>query len=133
MILSHVIAELEEWFINNPTQGIGPLNLILKKSVDAGNELPDSLTEAVKIYTSDILNAVMFPREERMWVTKWKHLSCDLPEKLVHVYEQCDIVTFPLFSVSINSTHYFMSVRTKLQPTEVDKDFILIHNISCTT
>ena len=56
--LSHIVAELEERFVNNPSQGIvtGLLNLLPTECVqvqqDAG--IPDDLASAVELFKGDL-------------------------------------------------------------------------------
>ena len=74
--LSHVVAELEERFVNNPAHKIalGLLYLLPSKCASLGGEqgLPTELDEAVDYYKDDLPHAVVFPTEYSLWVRMWK-------------------------------------------------------------
>ena len=96
--LSHVVAELNTRFLDNPARGIGLLHLLpsecCKQEVD--DEIPPELAQAVDFYRSDLPHSVVFPVEYRMWRRKWKHtVSTEAPNKLVDVLQVCSNTSFP--------------------------------------
>jgi len=70
--LSHIVAELEERFVKNPSQGIvtGLLKLLPSECVqveqDAG--IPEDLASAVELFKGDLPHDVMFSCEYYSWV-----------------------------------------------------------------
>ena len=74
--LSHVVAELEDKFSNNPSYRIplGLLHLLPNECVnfEDGDSFPPELAEAVDFYRDDIPHTVMFPTKYSLWVRKWK-------------------------------------------------------------
>ena len=99
--LSHVIAELEDRFLNNPSHRIalGLLYLLPNEcaSLEDGDSIPSELAEAVDLYGDDMPHAVMFPTEYGLWVCKWKaHQSeSTLPNKLIDVFQVCSDFQYP--------------------------------------
>ena len=99
--LSHVTAELEDRFSNNPSHGIvlGLLHLLPNEclNLEDGNSVPPELAEAVDLYRGDLPHTVMFPIEYGLRVRKWKALQSDstLPTKLVDVFKLCSELQYP--------------------------------------
>ena len=97
--LSHVIAELEERFVNNPSQDIvtGMLYLVPSECVKLDDEsgVPKQLTEAVKLFSDDLPHAVMFPIEYDSWVREWKECSTSVPDTLADTLEKCSTISYP--------------------------------------
>lgn len=96
--LSHVVAELQDRFLDISFHGIGLLHLSPSKccSSDAEVQVPAVLSQAVDFYASDLPHAVMFPVEYSMWVRKWQ--QCDpskIPKKLTDALQACDDTLFP--------------------------------------
>lgn len=101
--LSHIVAELEERFVNNPSQGIvtGLLNLLPSECVqveqDAG--IPDDLASAVELFKGDLPHDVMFSTEYFSWVREWKGCSTTIPDTLVGALENCSSLSYPNLAV----------------------------------
>ena len=101
--LSHVIAELEDRFLNNPSHKIALGLLYLLPNECASLEdcdhdsIPLELAEAVDLYRDDMTHAVMFPTEYGLWVCKWKaHQSeSTRPNKLIDVFQVCSDFQYP--------------------------------------
>ena len=74
--LSHVLAELEERFVNNPSLSValGLLYLVPSECVLLGNVggIPEDLAKAVDLFESDLPHAVMLTTEYSSWVREWK-------------------------------------------------------------
>ena len=96
--LSHVVAELEDRFVNNPTHTIvqGLFYLLPSQCVNLHNDgdLPAELNQAVEFYKHDLPHSVMFPTEYGMWIRKWK-ADHRPPEKLVDTIQACSKIQFP--------------------------------------
>ena len=64
--LSHVVAEMEARFVNNPAHklAIGLLYLLPTKSVSLSHDIvvPSELKEAIQFFSSDLPNTVVFDR-----------------------------------------------------------------------
>ena len=72
--LSHVLAELEERFLNNSNEiAIGLLHLVPSECIqsDVQNEIPHQLTDAVQMFSDDLPHSVMFSTEYSSWVREW--------------------------------------------------------------
>ena len=94
--LSHVVAEMEARFVDNPAHklAIGLLYLLPTKCVSLSRDIivPSELEEAVSI---DLPNPAMFSTEYSDWVRKWKlapfaasATSTTLPERLLDSFKQ---------------------------------------------
>ena len=74
--LSHVVAEMEARFVDNPAHklAIGLLYLLPTKCVSLSHDIivPTELEEAVRFFGSDLPNPAMFSTEYSDWVRKWK-------------------------------------------------------------
>ena len=77
--LSHVVAEIEARFVDNPSHklAIGLFFLLPTKCVSLSQDMfvPSELEEAVKFFSDDLPNAVLFSTEYSDWVRKWKVTS----------------------------------------------------------
>ena len=98
--LSHVVAELDERFVNNPAHEIalGLLYLLpMCSEVESEDGIPKELSEAVDLYKDDLPHPVMVPTEYRMWIRKWKghEEQSAIPGKLVDALQACSAVQFP--------------------------------------
>ena len=99
--LSHVIAELQNRFTDNPAHKItlGLLKLLPQNCInqDIDDELPEDLTEVAEYYSDDLPLPLGFPTEYEMWVKKWKQhdSGSEMPNKLVHVLDACSPMQFP--------------------------------------
>ncbi len=92
--LSHVIAELQERFLDCSTHGNGLLNLLPTSCIgqEATQKVPMELAQSVQFYKSDLPHSVMFSIEYRMWVRKWNCFDAELP---VDTLKVCCHITFP--------------------------------------
>ena len=103
--LSHVIAELQHRFIDNPARNItlGLLHLLPQNCIvqDTDGELPVELMQVVEYYGDDLPHPLLFATEYEMWVRKWKEYnsSSEVPNKLVDVLEACSPLQFPNLNV----------------------------------
>ena len=101
--LSHVIAELEERFVNNPSQDIvtGLLYLVPSECVqlDDESDIPEELTKAVKLFEGDLPHAVMFRIEYNSWVREWKECSTSVPVSLADTLQKCSTISYPNLTV----------------------------------
>ena len=96
-----VIAELQEWFIDNPPYGIRLSHLLSSQSSTMVDHdeicLPEKLNHTVDFYNEDlILLCFHFLTEYRMWVRQW--IDCcseESPNRLVDTLKACDPTTFP--------------------------------------
>ena len=74
--LSHIISQLQDRFVNNPSHSIalGLLRLLPSECirVESDGTLPTELAQAADLYTADLPHSVMLSTEFSMWVTKWK-------------------------------------------------------------
>ena len=95
--LSHIISELEERFCGTTRHSSGLLQLMpsVCKNLEEGSSLPDELSQAADFYKSDLPHIVMLPSEFRMWVSKWKTYSSEVPERLVDAFKECDVMSYP--------------------------------------
>ena len=96
--LSHIVTELEDRFIANPTHSIGLLQLLPSQFSNAASDesvIPETLSEAATFYADDLPHVVMLSAEYRMWVSKWKQTGSNSPAKLIDLYKACDITSFP--------------------------------------
>ena len=70
--LSHVLAELEDRFVDNPSFNValGLLFLVPSECVRLGNDgtIPDDLAKAIDLFKSDLPHAVMLTTEYTSWV-----------------------------------------------------------------
>ena len=83
--LSHIIAELEERFVNNPSQdiAIGLLYLVPSECVQLDeSDIPEELTKAVELFGGNLSHAVIFRIEYNSWVREWKECSTSAPVSL---------------------------------------------------
>ena len=102
--MSHLVEELEERFnrLSTPVNTVGLLQL-MPSQCTASTEpvpetgIPEELSKAAEFYTNDLPHAVMLPTEYRIWVAKWKDPApeCEVPVKLIDVFNACDLVGFP--------------------------------------
>ena len=101
-LLSHVVAELEERFVNNPSQDIvtGLLYLVPSECVLLEEEsgIPEALTRAVELFQGDLPHAVMFPMEYDSWVREWKECSTP-PVSLADALQKCSTLSYPNLTV----------------------------------
>ena len=94
--LSHVVAEMEARFVNNPAHklAIGLLYLLPTKCMSL-SLVPSELKEAIQFFSSDLPNPVRFSIGYSDWVRKWKSASTPgtstaiIPEQLMDSYKQC--------------------------------------------
>ena len=108
--LSHVVAEMEARFIDNPAHklAIGLLYLLPTKCVSLPCDVivPSELEEAVRFFSLDLPNPVMFSTEYNDWVRKWKSSSSaapassssssnTLPERLIDSFKLCSPIQYP--------------------------------------
>ena len=97
--LAHVVAELQERFVEDPIHGIGLLHLLPTElcKLELEDEVPAELALTVDFYESDLPHSVMFTTEYQMWMRKWKQSdsSTEVPKKLVDVLQGCDGTAFP--------------------------------------
>lgn len=70
--LSHVVSELEERFVNNPSHNIAIdlLHLLPSECVKLGSDVvvPEDLAKAVDLFKGDLAHAVMFNIDNDSWV-----------------------------------------------------------------
>ena len=93
--LSHIIAELNDRFISNPTHSVGLLQLMPSQCIRLEVEsVPQELAQATQFYANDLPHPVMLPKEYKKWVAKWKD-SSNVPVKLVDVFNSCDCTSYP--------------------------------------
>lgn len=93
--LSHLITELDDRFLSNPTHSVGLLQLLPAQCIKSeADGVPKELNEAANFYASDLPHPVMVSREYRKWVAKWKD-SSNVPVKLVDVFNECDNTSYP--------------------------------------
>ena len=98
--LSHVTSELEERFVNNPSQSItvGLLHLLPSECVKLGNDavVPEDLAKAVHLFKGDLPYAVMFNTEYYSWVQQWKDCSsAAVPDTLISALKECSVLAYP--------------------------------------
>ena len=89
--LPHVISELQSRFVDNASHNVGILHLLPSKCCNTSEDadIPEKLK--IDFYTHDLPNAILFPTEYRMWVTKWSQHGPG-PE---NVLSACDSTSFP--------------------------------------
>ena len=101
--LSHVIAEIEERFVNNPSQDIvtGLLYLLPSECVllneDSG--IPEQLTRALELFKDDLPHAVMIPIEYDSWVREWRECSTPVPVTLADALQKCSALSYPNLNI----------------------------------
>ena len=107
--LSHIISQLQDRFVNNPSHSIalGLLRLLLSECIQAESDctLPTELAQAADLYTVDLPHPLMLSTEYSMWVTKWKlqHAAkADVPNKLVDALHSCSSLQFPNLHVMLH-------------------------------
>lgn len=104
--LSHVVAELEERFVNNPSQSvvIGLLYLVPSECVRLGDEagIPEDLARAVELFKDDLPHPVMFATEYDSWVREWKGCSATVPDTLVGALHDCSSLSYPNLTVLLS-------------------------------
>lgn len=124
--LSHIISELQERLIDNPSQVhvISLLNLLPKQVLESDNGIPDLLAAAVDYYKADLPLPVMFPTEYRMWVRKWKDNSSEAPIKLVDALSACDAITFPNIKVLLK-----LALTVPITSCECERSFSQLKTI----
>ena len=97
--MSHVVAQLQECFVNNPAHGTtnGLMHLIPKKCVASGGVPSKELAEAVEYYSGDLPHPSVFSIEYEVWTRKWQCIddSKKLPSRLFEVYSDCSRTQFP--------------------------------------
>ncbi len=97
--ISHIIAELEQRFVNNPSHeiAIGLLHLLPSECVqlDDASGVPEELTKAVESFNIDLPHSVMFPIEYNSWVREWKSSSNSVPDTLAETLEKCSSISYP--------------------------------------
>ena len=101
--LSHVISELEERFINNPSQSVvmGLLNLVPSECVQLDDDtgISEDLTKAVEMFKDDLPHSVMFTCEYNSWVREWKQCSVQVPDTLVGALHEGSSLSYPNLTV----------------------------------
>ena len=103
--LSHVVAELDDRFIDTPPECVGLLHLLPRECYSSELEdMPDDLVKAAEFYKEDVPHSAMLPTEYRMWVSKWQQHTTreDVPKKLVDAFFACDRFTFPNIRVLLH-------------------------------
>ena len=103
--LSHVIAELEERFLDNQTQDValGLLDLLPHECIKH-DDLPEHLNHIVEYYSDDLPHPLLFSTEYEMWIQKWKQCSdmSEVSNKLVDALQVCSPFQFPNMSVLLH-------------------------------
>ena len=97
---SHVVYELEERFVNNPSHSvtIGLFHLLPSECLKVSDDtmVPDELAEAVELFKGDLPHAVMFRTEYDSWVRQWQESSSTtVPDTLVTALTECNVLTYP--------------------------------------
>lgn len=96
--VSHVVAQLQERFIDNPAHSTtnGLMHLIPQKCVASGG-VPKELAEAVEYYSNDLPYPRVFSIEYEVWTRKWQCVDDPkkLPSRLFEVYSDCSPIQFP--------------------------------------
>ena len=91
--VSHVVAQLQEHFVNNPAHSTtnGLMHLILQKCVASGGVPSKELAEAVEYYSGDPPHSRVFSIEYEVWTRKWQCIDDPkkLPSCLFEVYSDC--------------------------------------------
>lgn len=97
--LSHILSELKERFINNPSHStaVGLLNCLPSHCVTLANEagVPNDLITAVKYYRDDIPCIEMFSIEYSLWVRQWKDWESEVPKSLTGALRECNNMAYP--------------------------------------
>ena len=97
--LSHILSELEERFLNNPSHGVavGLLHLLPSVCIDLVNNVtvPKDLVAAVDHFSDDLPSPVMFTTEYGLWVRQWKGWTGDVPQTLTGTLKECSILAYP--------------------------------------
>ena len=97
--LSHILSELEERFLNNPSHGVavGLLHLLPSACIDLVNDVtvPKDLVAAVDQFSDDLPSPVMFTTEYGLWVRQWKGWSGDVPRTLTGTLRECSALAYP--------------------------------------
>lgn len=100
--LSHLISQLQDRFVDNPSHSIALDLLCILPSecvhCESNGTLPTELVQAADLYTQDLPHSVMVSTEYSMWVTKWKlqhAANADVPNKLVDALHSCSALQFP--------------------------------------
>ena len=99
-ILSHVVSELEERFVNNPSHSItiGLLHLLPSECIKLGSGVvvPEDLAKAVDLFKGDLPHGVMFNTEFNLWVWQWKQCSSeDVSDTLIGALKECSVLAYP--------------------------------------
>ena len=99
--LSHVVAELQDRFLDNPGHDIalGLLHLLPSEcvSLEMESDMPTELAIAADFYKDDLPHSLMLPMEYGMWIKKWKQCekSSEIPNKLIDALKACNSLLFP--------------------------------------
>ena len=82
-MMTYIVSELEERFVNNPSHSIaiGLLHLVPSECMCLGDDvcLPEDLIKAVNLFEDDLPHPVIFTTEYGLWVRKWKECSTSSP------------------------------------------------------
>ena len=98
--LSHVVSELGERFVNNPSHSItiGLLHLLPRECIKLGDDVlvPEDPAKAVNLFKGDLPHAVIFNTEYRSWVWEWKeYSSAAVPDTLIGALKECSVLAYP--------------------------------------
>ena len=97
--LSHILSELKERFLNNPSHAVvvGLLHLLPRVCIDLENDVtvPKDLVAAVDQFSDDLPSSVMFTTEYGLWVRQWKGWTGDVPQTLTGTLRECSILAYP--------------------------------------
>ena len=120
--LSHVVAELQERFMEDPIHGIGLLHLLPAElcKLEVEDDVPAELALAVDFYESDLPHSVMFTMEYRMCMRKWKQSdsSTEVPKMLVDVLQGCYATAFPNIRVLLQ-----LALTLRITSCESERSF----------
>ena len=105
---SHILSELEERFVNNPSHGVavGLLHLLPSVCIDLVKDVivPKDLIAAVDQFSDDLPSPVMATTEYGLWVRKWTGWTGDTPQTLMGTLRECST----LASHGCSTPSYFM-------------------------
>ena len=97
--LSHILAELKERFINNPSHddAVGLLHLLPSHCASLASDegVPEDLAKAVDHYKEDLPSAAMFSTEYFLWVRQWKNEEAEVPATLSAALKECTELAYP--------------------------------------
>ena len=96
--LSHVVSELEERFVNNPSRNItiGLLHLLPSECIKLGDDVlvPEDLAKAVDLFKDDLPHAVIFNTEYDS--------SAAVPDTLIGALKECSLLAYPNVNALLN-------------------------------